>query len=331
MARLNFKTVWNEARFQTSIIIGYVRRLRPHLIESWAGDDPNVGSNRWLIYSQFNRQGQICEYVLYALKALCDEGFRIIFVSNSIKFKPEQLTAIKPWCAKILKRRNVGYDFGAYREGILAIEDSSSIEALILMNDSVYGPLFPLRDTLDRMSSEEFDICGLTDSWEHAYHLQSYFYYFNRRILQSRNFREFWRTIPLLNNKKAVIRRLEVGLTQFFLQRGFRVGAAFPYYTLVDRFLTLIAEEERNNSSRDKTERNIMERLKTHLAMGSAVNPTHFFWEVLINEFKYPFIKTELLSLNPVSIYGINRWYGIISRQTQYNVDMIFEHLKLVG
>ena len=73
-----------------------------------------------------------------------------------------------------------------------------------------------------------------------------------------------------------------------------------------------------------------MEPLQTLLATGRAVNPTHYFWEVLINEFKYPFIKTELLSHNPVTIYGINRWYGTISKQTQYSVDMIFEHLKLV-
>jgi len=308
--------------------MGHVRRLRSHLIKSWAGDDPNTGSDRWAVYSHFNRQGRVFDYVLYALRALCDEGFRVVFVTNSRNFDPAQLTSLKPLCAQILKRRNAGYDFGAYKEGILAIDDTLPTQALILTNDSTYGPLFPIRDTLNHISSEGGDLWGLTDSWEHAYHLQSYFYYFNRRLLASPDFLEFWRKIPLVNWKSGVIERLEIELSQFFLARGYRLTAAFPYYLLVDRFMKLLSETERTGAYADKSEQQAMEGLRTHIALGGVVNPTHFFWKVLINEFKYPFIKGELVSRNPVSIYGAYHWYSTISETTSYNVDMISEHLK---
>jgi hypothetical protein len=238
MRRKYAAAAWRIARIQLSVFLGHIRRYRSHLLQSWTGDDPNAGSNRWAVYSHYHSQGHVFDYNLFVLRALSDAGFRIVFVTNSRKFDPAQLGRLKPWCAKVIKRRNVGYDFGAYREGILAIEDFSSREALVLMNDSVYGPLFAFNDTLSQVSSEECDIWGMTDSWAHAYHLQSYFYYFRSPVLKSPDFLEFWRNIPLVNYKRGVVERLEIELSQFFLARGYRLGAAFQYFTVVDRFLS---------------------------------------------------------------------------------------------
>ncbi|SDR51052.1 Rhamnan synthesis protein F [Rhizobiales bacterium GAS113] len=323
---MTMRSAWRYTRFRASVVAGHLRRMRPTLLGSWTGGDPNSGGNRWAVYAHYSRQGRVFDYVLHALKALCDEGYRIIFVTNSSNFDSAQIAAVAPWCAKILKRRNIGYDFGAYKEGILNIDDYSTIESLILMNDSVYGPLFPLGDTLDRMSSEKADIWGFTDSWEHAYRVQSYFYCFNRRILASPHFHKFWRGIPLINYKRAVIERLEIELTQFFLDRGYHLTAAFPYNALVDRFMSLLASEQPDEMA--ETELESKERLRTHFATGSRVNSTHYFWDILINEFRYPFIKGELLSQNPSAVYGVHRWYNTISKQTEYDPDLIVEHLK---
>ncbi|WP_092173509.1 rhamnan synthesis F family protein [Bosea sp. OK403] len=323
---MNWESAWDHARIGVGIAAGYVRRNQKQIISSSTGSDPNRGSNRWVVYANYSRQGRVFDYVLYALKALCDEGFRIIFVSNSTNFGASEVATVQPWCAKIIHRRNVGYDFGAYKDGISSIDDFTAIENLILMNDSVYGPLFPISDTIDRMSMRDVDIWGLTDSWQHDYHLQSYFLCFNRNVLVSSFFREFWRKIPLINYKKSVIRGLEIETSQMFLDNGYKLAAAFPYYALTDRFMGRFPLAIDPKTAPFELE--LAERLRTHFATGSTVNPTHFFWEMLINDFRFPFIKGELISKNPAAIYGINRWYDKITKLTDYDPDMIMDHLK---
>ena len=48
-------------------------------------------------------------------------GFRITFVSNAPKFSEGTAREIASFCRQILWRHNVGYDFGAYKDGIKAI------------------------------------------------------------------------------------------------------------------------------------------------------------------------------------------------------------------
>jgi lipopolysaccharide biosynthesis protein len=323
-----FASAWRIARLYTGALIGHARRWRSDVIESWAGDDPNPDSKLWAVYSHFNRRGQIFDFTTYAIRSLCEAGFRIVFVTNAKNFDPAQLPLLNPFCAKIVKRRNAGYDFGAYKEGINSIPDLATMDGLVLMNDSVYGPLFPLKNTLDRMSAIEVDFWGLTDSWQHAYHLQSYFMYFAKRLIGSSDFHKFWRSIPLINYKRGVIEYLEIGLSQFLLQRGYRLSAAFPYYSLVDRYLALLDKAPLDNIVPDKDARKIQEGLRTLLQMGRFVNPTHYFWDILINEFQYPFIKNELLSPNPDHIYGINSWRDTVMTCTKYDINLIIEHQK---
>ena len=48
-------------------------------------------------------------------------GISVVFVSNAGTLRPEALAALKPVCAGIIVRRNVGYDFGAWREALDAL------------------------------------------------------------------------------------------------------------------------------------------------------------------------------------------------------------------
>jgi lipopolysaccharide biosynthesis protein len=56
---------------------------------------------------------------------------------------------------------------------------------VLLVNDSIYGPLAPLEPILARIDLEAADLWGATESWQTRYHLQSFFLAAGRTVLTS--------------------------------------------------------------------------------------------------------------------------------------------------
>ena len=113
---------------------------RTTLVSMWPSAEPTLGP-KVALFVHFDRQGAVREYVLHYLAALQAAGYDIAFVTNSGRLQPEAMEALQPLCAAILIRRNVGYDFGAMREGLLRLRmPRQNTEQLLLVNDSVYGP-----------------------------------------------------------------------------------------------------------------------------------------------------------------------------------------------
>ena len=59
---------------------------------------------------------------------------------------------------------------------------------------------------------------------------------------------------------------------------------------------------------------------------GEHGNVTHTHWRQLLVDCEFPFIKTELLRLNPI-LQDINGWYEIASKLNPRIAPMIVEHL----
>src|SRR6476620_6609425 len=124
-------TIYKALYFRHAII-GNLQRLRNHIRDSWPGADPLSNSRSHAVYVHFDRHGIIHDYVHGQLQALVDAGFRVTFVSNATKFSKESAAEVAPWCRQILWRRNVGYDFGAYKDGIMAVGDLDQVDRLLL-------------------------------------------------------------------------------------------------------------------------------------------------------------------------------------------------------
>ena len=50
-----------------------------------------------------------------------------------------------------------------------------------------------------------------------------------------------------------------------------------------------------------------------YLRTGQPVNATHFFWDTLIRDFRFPFLKKELLLLNPMSVPNLGDISGLLA------------------
>lgn len=266
---------------------------------------------RLCIFAHYSDSSQIARYVLSYLEALAGVGMDIVFVSSSPDLPGGELEKISPLCRLIVKRENRGYDFGSWKVGLEQSGDLEKYEEVILANDSVYGPLFPLGESFGKMESGRADFWGITDSWMPQHHLQSYFMVFTRPVFTSPAFLSFWKTLPFFRRKKDIIIHCEVRLTEHLEDHGFRCGAVIPYGGI---------EILPGRTAWDMR----LEVLTGHRNL----NPTHFFWRVMIEKYRHPFLKVELLRENPVQVQDLHLLPEVLESFTDYKTSLIDEHLS---
>ncbi len=307
--------------------IAWLRRGRKAVIVTHAGSRALASGAQAAVFVHYDRRGEVHDYVMYYLEALRAAEFEILFVSNGGKLAPASLERVRPLCAGVMIRRNIGYDFGAYRDGLRALGDLSRFRRVLLANDSVYGPLFDLRNALSQCD-DSAAIWGMTDSWSARYHLQSFFLLFNHAALVAPRFKQFWDEMLLLP-KSAVIRFYELRFTQLMLRQGLRCAAVFPYRRAAEH----LARAGNAGTFADETlsprVQSFFEDLFRGVEEGATFNALHHFWDHMISELRCPFIKRELLSRNPANIPHAYLWERLIRSVSTYDTEMIARHLQI--
>lgn len=309
-----------------SCLVTFVRRIRT----SVDGADPNRSSLRYAVYVTYDRRSLIADYAVGQVAALARLGYRILFVSTSPRLPGNETAKVMQYTWRILHRRNLGHDFGSYKDGIRQIASLDNVEVLILMNDSCYGPLFDLAGIEQRARASSSHIWGITDSWWKDYHLQSYLLRIDGRVLRSKAFHRFWATLLPYQPRPLVIRHGEVRFTQYLVRDGMTTEVLCPYQAVASKALQLIlARLAGNESQLLPSEREYLESLANEISKGTPLNSTHSFWDVLIVEFACPFIKRNLLRQNPARIPGLIEWTSLLQKHTDYDIDLIHRHLRI--
>lgn len=331
--RLRFVIAW--AIVQCKIMAGYVSywisafRKDSYVQERWDGRVPLAGARRVVVFVHYDRQGVVHDFVWHYLRQLHALGFAIVFSSNSPRLADSQIEPLRDICALILRRDNVGYDFGAYKEGIAAVPDRTALDMLLLANDSVYGPLHHLAGLLERMDPEDADVWGASDSWEFSFHLQSYFLLFHKAALASPAFGAFWDRLRYVQSKTWIIRKYEIGLTRALRRAGLRCRAAFPYRQAATALIEAVVERNIAGDGIDPVRKSFIQQVFRTINAGVPLNGTHFFWDYLIAQMDFPFLKRDLLQKNPARIPLLNYWERVVKQSSDYDTELILRHLEL--
>ena len=205
-------------------LLGQLRRPR-QIVSVWPEGEIALGP-KVVLFMHFDRRGAVRTQLLDYMRELRENGRSVVFVSNARRLQPTCLPALTEICTAVIVRRNIGYDFGAWRDAIEFLGlPRAATEEVILVNDSVFGPLLPLSGTLRRLILPKADIWGLTESWQVRYHLQSFFIAFGPAALRSAAFAKFWRSVKPVPLKSYVVRAYEVGVTQAMMKGGLRCAA----------------------------------------------------------------------------------------------------------
>lgn len=186
---------------------------------------------RLCVFAHFDKDNIVDPYVFLYLREIRKNADRLVFVTTSV-LSAETIAALKSVCDDVLIRKNEGYDFAGWK-AVLQSETLHDYDELILCNDSVYGPFFPLERIFSEMKGKACDFWGMTSNYDIAYHVQSYFLVFRKTVLVSGAFRKFWEDLEIQQTKKNVIRFGEIRLSQTLLKAGFRASTYTRHRLLV--------------------------------------------------------------------------------------------------
>lgn len=296
------------------VLVDAIRRLvhpvNGDVVRSGLGDQ-NAGSRKTLcVLAHFDRDGVVDDYVVSYLQALDELGCETVFVSTAENLDDESIRKIMPFCSKFIIKQNVGYDFASWRTGLAAVGDLSGYERLIVANDSVYGPLQDLPKVFAEMAGRNVAFWGITDSLKYGRHLQSYFLVYDKPVLQSEIFGEFWRKLPDYRHKYVVIIQGEVGLSRMLVAAGFDFAAYCPIET--------VQEGQQADAGTLGTK-----------FRDPRISPTHRGWRALLRA-GCPFLKIQLLRDNPMQVPDLDDWETVLGEVSGYDLDLIRNHLARV-
>ncbi|SFY32883.1 rhamnan synthesis F family protein [Azotobacter vinelandii] len=193
--------------------------------ESAVGKDP-------ALFITHTPDGSIKPHVLRYASALQRNHRSVFLIIAADRAKVSIPEELYKSCDNILVRQNSGFDFAAWAHILKRRPELKEKSTLLITNDSIVGPIGNSLDSVfQKISNEESDIIGLTENFEHAEHLQSFFIIFNSRALQSASFAEFWNAVVIMNDKSKVIRDYEITLTARMKAAGLTAKAIFNNYS----------------------------------------------------------------------------------------------------
>lgn len=197
-----------------------------------------LGDNikRYAVYVFYDKNGKADRYCDVFLKGLKKEvEFLQVIVNGEID--DSSYNRLEAIADDILVRPNEGYDVTAYKTGILkpGFEKLAGFDEVIICNDTLYGPLYPLNEMFEKMNSTDVDFWGLTNfhgvgfdpfgTVEYGYlpkHIQSFFMVFRRSLVESSEFQNFWSKFPVVNGYEQAIGLFEASFTKRFEDYGFK-------------------------------------------------------------------------------------------------------------
>ena len=289
-------------------------RLAPQrgsILQRLTGQATGTGASL-AIYVHWSASGRVSEMVLRQIAGWRGQGFDVVFVTNSAP-PAADVERVREHCVLYLRRSNIGLDFGAWRDGLAAVlAEGAAPQELLLANDSVVGPLAPLGPLVERWRAGGEGFFGMTESLAGGVHLQSYLL-LARGPAAIADIAAHLAGFADVRNKWRIVQSGEIGLTRRMIGAGHRCAALFGYARLCalarpSDFAALGARFGGENSLRVYP-----------------LNPTHHFWQLLLERTDFPFLKTDLIARNAGRLPGVERWRDLLGER---DVALIDDHLR---
>lgn len=219
-----------------------------------------AGADRVAVLAHYAPTPTLSRSATRLIEELSRAEYQVVLVSACEDAAPLRWPQSEPPPITVLRKPNVGYDFGSWAVALHTFPSIARAEHVILVNDSMAGPFSSLAGLLRRCESSSADVYGLTDTTQFLPHLQSYFLGFRSGVLAERPLARFFADVRHETTKWDVVRNYELGLGRLFRREGYGATAAFRGRSLV----------------------------------GYGDNPTIKGWLALIRQ-GFPFVKRELV------------------------------------
>ncbi|WP_170144467.1 rhamnan synthesis F family protein [Aliarcobacter cryaerophilus] len=266
-------------------------------------------NNKLCILSHYDKNQVIENYVKYMVKKLHKLKFDIVFVSTSENISLLELDSLKNYLHTSIIRKNIGYDFISWKTGLSFVKDYQDYESILHINDSIFFPLVNSKKMFKEMNKKKVDFWGMTDSFKQTYHIESFFWVVNQKLIQSDVYKDFWNSCTILEDKNQIIKNYEMGFANLFINHGYKCSAYIPIKKVLQKLKSSFKENSLENLEQKRS--------------------FNLFWDLIIKKFNAPFIKKKILikshsEYNPTTFV----YKEILKKYTSYNINLIENYLK---
>lgn len=170
----------------------------------------------------YSAQNTVDASLVYMVRALSELGDIVLFMDSDVP--KSELEKLSKYVIYAAAKRHSEYDFGSYKRAYIYAKKSDILknyDFVYLINDSVYGPLFSIEDTLKTIESYGTDAFGLACNPHKDHpHIQSWFIGMRSSVFMTDWFDEFMNSITRQSNKGAVTHLYEQGFTKLLNQHN---------------------------------------------------------------------------------------------------------------
>ncbi|MCU6791774.1 rhamnan synthesis F family protein [Paenibacillus sp. WQ 127069] len=169
--------------------------------------EKKIEMKRVAVFLFYDKDGIVDDYITFLLEDIKKNVDRLVVVCNG-KLTVEGREKFNKLTEEVFVRENKGFDVWAYKEGIEYIgwEGLSDYDELVLLNYTMFGPLYPFKEMFNEMDKRSIDFWGITkhygseDDWtggnmKYGYipdFIQSFFIVIRKKMLNSIEFRKYW-------------------------------------------------------------------------------------------------------------------------------------------
>ena len=270
--------------------------------------------SRVAIYVFYDKDGIVDSYVTYMLQELLKVCPKLVVVCNG-KVNDDGKKKLEDITEDVIIRENEGFDAWAYKTGMEYIgwDNLEEYDELILMNDTVFGPIYPLEDMFGAMDAKNLDFWGITKHGEivnndgltkdgiFPEHIQTYFLAISKNMHTDAAFKKYWDNLPQLKSWNATVSFVESKFTKHFADIGF----TWDVYVNTDEDMPDFADVS-------------LIQLKPY---------------ELIRNYKCPILKRKNFSIDYLNFLAFTignsakKAFDFIDKKTGYDTDLIWDHI----
>ena len=196
--------------------------------------------SRLLLFHFHDKDGIVDRYVTYLLEKI-REHVKEIFVFSSSKLKSESRLLLESFSTKVVVKKAKVAGIMAYKTVLECYgwDKLSNFDEIIMMDSTIYGPLYPFSEAFDIMNTKKADFWGLT--LHHGFnddpsrllryghnhstvplHINSHFIAVRKRMISSFEFKRFWNNLPenVASDEETALH--DASFTTLFEGMGFR-------------------------------------------------------------------------------------------------------------
>ena len=195
-------------------------------------------AKRLIIFLFYDKDGIIDNYIPTLFEGLKEFYEKLCFVVNG-KLQDEGKEKLEKYVTDFLVRENKGFDVWGYKEGLefYGWEELEKYDEVILMNYTIFGPLYPFSEMFEFMNKKDLDFWGITkhhkvdfdvfNTCKYGYipeHIQSSFLVIRNSLLRTKDYQDLWKNMPMINSYAESVGLYEVIFTKEFNEKGYKSG-----------------------------------------------------------------------------------------------------------